>query len=56
MGHVCDICVKCLEGIVYGMSWLVDDLWYSCNVVNFDSHISNVVGYCMCGVAGAGDT
>ncbi len=41
MGHVCDMCVKCLEGIVYGMPWLVDDLWYSCNVVNFDSHISN---------------
>ncbi len=52
MGHVCYICVKCLEGIVCGMSWLVDDLWYRCNVVNFDSHINNVVGYCMCGVAG----
>ncbi len=47
------MCVKCLEGIVYGMSWL-DDLWYS--TVNFDSHISNVVGYCMCGVAGVGET
>ena len=35
-----------------GMSWLVDDLWYRCNVVNFGSHISNVVGYCMCGMAG----
>ncbi len=52
MGHVCYICVNCLEGIVCGMSWLVDDLWYRCNVVNFDSHISNVVGYCMCGMAG----
>ncbi len=30
----------------------MDDLWYRCNVVNFDFHISNVVGCCMCGVAG----
>ncbi len=46
------IYVKCLEGIVCGISWLVDDLWYRSNVVNFGSHISSVVGYCMCGVAG----
>ena len=52
VGHVCYICVKCPEGIVCSMSWLVDDLWCRCNVVNFESHISNVVGYFMCGVAG----
>ncbi len=46
------ICELSREGIVCGMSWLVDDLWHRCNVVNFDSHISNVVCYCMCGVAG----
>ncbi len=54
VGHVCDICMceVSRRHCVYGMSWLVDDLWYRCNVVNFDSHVSKVVGYCRCGVAG----
>ncbi len=44
--YVCDVCVEGLEDIVYGILCLVDDLRYSCNVI----------GYCVCGVAGAVET